>query len=213
LTARLRRAAACAAGLVVVSALVQSGATRGIDRFSLDWLRPLSGNTWILLALPAGAIPAVVIVFVLAVVVWRRDGWRAAWPWPAVVTVSLVAEVAGKQWISQIRFADPERIASVLSLHGSFPSGHVCRALLLATTVVWLWPRLRPVAGAFVAYMVVVVLVTGMHVLTDVAGGLLLGGGLALVAWELAERGRPAPPPGSAEGDQVGRGVRSMSSA
>lgn len=214
MTVRLRGAAACAAGLAVVAALVQARATRGIDRFSLDRLRPLPGDGWQLLALPADAVVAVVLVLVLAALVWRRDGLRPAWPWPAALAVSLAVEVAGKRWISQIRFADAERIGSLVSLHGSFPSGHVCRSLLLAGMAVWLWPRLRRPAIAFVAYMAVVVVLTGMHVPSDVAGGLLLGGCLLLLAWELAARGRPrAPEPPGSGGVRAGEAARSIRSA
>ena len=168
----------CVAGLVVVAVLVQSGVTRPLDRYTLDHLQPLSSGSWSDLAVPADPFVAALLVALGTSLVWRRRGWAAAWPWPVALAASLVIEAAGKAWVAQIHFADPERVLDLVSLPGSFPSGHVTRAVILAGLAGALWPRLRLWPAVFVAFMAVWVVVSGMHVITDVAGGLLLGGAL-----------------------------------
>lgn len=78
----------------------------------------------------------------------------------------------------------PEDIM-VLSDAGSFPSGHVANAATIAVTLgiifsrVWVWA-----AGA--AYTVLMLLsrtYLGAHWLSDTLGGLLIGAGVAVIAW------------------------------
>jgi len=189
---------ACGVGLALLAVLVQAGVTHSLDRYTLDHLQPLATGSWSDLTLPADPLVAAVAVAAGTVVLARRDGWRRAWPWPAALLLSVAVEAAGKEWVSQIPFAAPERVLDLFSLPGTFPSGHTARAAILAGLVCALRPRLWRWAVGSAAFVAVWVVVSGMHVASDALGGLLLGAGLAL--WALREgdagarRGAARPP-------------------
>jgi undecaprenyl-diphosphatase len=75
---------------------------------------------------------------------------------------------------------------AIPSFHGSFPSGHTIRALLVATLVIAFRPALRAPALVWFVGAVVALVVVAAHTPSDVLGGLLVG--LALV---LAVRAAP----------------------
>jgi membrane-associated phospholipid phosphatase len=81
----------------------------------------------------------------------------------------------------------PTRVASWMDSHGSLPSDHSALAFALAAGVVILSPRLGAVAVAYVTLFTVAPrLVLGLHWVTDVAAGAVLG---AVTTWMLT---RPA---------------------
>jgi undecaprenyl-diphosphatase len=77
------------------------------------------------------------------------------------------------EWGSIYRRADPH----------SFPSGHAARAALLATLVTaWGPPWLRPVLLLWAPAMSLSRVILGLHYLSDVVGGILIGVAAA-AAW------------------------------
>jgi undecaprenyl-diphosphatase len=73
----------------------------------------------------------------------------------------------------------------VTSDFGSFPSGHVANAAVMAATLAIIFPRVW-LWAAGVAYTVLMLLsrtYLGAHWLSDTIGGLLLGAGVAVVLW------------------------------
>jgi undecaprenyl-diphosphatase len=143
-----------------------------------------------------GGLFGVVIVptcTILALLLFRR-------PWGALYYALAAALSAGVVQALKLTVgrARPEDIL-VHSDLGSFPSGHTANAATIAVTLgiiflrTWVWA-----AGA--VYTVLMLLsrtYLGAHWLSDTAGGLLLGAGLAVVVWApfaykvLAERSRP----------------------
>jgi len=64
----------------------------------------------------------------------------------------------------------------IAAFDSSFPSGHALRAVLVAFAIARSWPRVRPLAVAWVVASVVLLQLAGWHTPSDLAGGLLLGG-------------------------------------
>jgi membrane-associated phospholipid phosphatase len=62
------------------------------------------------------------------------------------------------------------------AFESSFPSGHTLRAVLLAATAGAVRPGARLWLAAWAAAVLVLLEVDGVHVPTDIAGGLLLAG-------------------------------------
>jgi membrane-associated phospholipid phosphatase len=63
----------------------------------------------------------------------------------------------------------------------SYPSGHTIRALFVAAVIAYVWPLLRGVAVLWSLAVVGLLEVAGTHTPTDIAGGLLVAGGLLLL--------------------------------
>jgi len=81
----------------------------------------------------------------------------------------------------------------------SFPSGHTA-ALCAAATVVWVcYPRLRPLCVLLVAVLVVGLIGSNFHFVSDIIAGGFLGTTVALVALRLAGLS-PAKPPVDPDG-------------
>jgi hypothetical protein len=70
----------------------------------------------------------------------------------------------------------------IVAFNSSFPSGHTLRTVLVAIAVSSRWPRARPFAAVWAVAALVLILLAGWHVPTDIAGGIvlaLLGAGCA----------------------------------
>jgi membrane-associated phospholipid phosphatase len=234
----MRRAGYLAAAFAILTIVVAAHVLRPVDRWGIDHLQPfgrddvagtiapalpqralrpiLDGErspaqaAGAIAFAPADSISAVVLAAVAAAILLRRGRpWYAAGIWIAAVGVGLAVEGAGKLLIPQIQFSPPSTTFGI-TLDNTYPSGHSMRAAIVASMVTALWPRLRPLAIAWVVYVVAVLELGGLHVISDVAGGLLIGGALACAAVALQSGGRAAlqasepshlrPPAGAADG-------------
>ena len=129
-----------------------------------------------------GLAPSAVILVAAAALMLRRQGrQRAAAAWTAAVLAGLAVEGAGKALVDQIQYGPPSIVFGV-TLHGSYPSGHTIRSVILAALGATLWPRARPWLIAWVVFVTAVLEVGGLHVPTDILGGFLAGGALACAA-------------------------------
>jgi undecaprenyl-diphosphatase len=188
--------------VIAVGALI---AFRPSEPFALDvrWMNEVIEHREPYWTIPAllmdflgGGLFGVVIVptcTILALLLFRR-------PWGALYYALAAALSAGVVQALKLTVgrARPEDIL-VHSDLGSFPSGHTANAATIAVTLgiiflrTWVW-------AAGTVYTVLMLLsrtYLGAHWLSDTAGGLLLGAGLAVVVWApfaykvLAERSRP----------------------
>ncbi len=178
-----------AAGFVVVTLLVEIRATAGVDRFGTDHLQSLSGTDWEYLTTPGDLLVASALMAAGMVVLVCQGRRRLAKTWLAVSAVAVGVEFAGKLLIDQPRTVAPDRVADLITLSGSYPSGHVLRVVLLAGMAFTLWPRIMPLLVAWSLFTAVWVVITGMHSVSDAIGGVLAG--LALAAYATATTGRP----------------------
>jgi membrane-associated phospholipid phosphatase len=148
-----------------------------------------------------GSFPGVVTILAVvagAILVLRREARHGLW---------LVVEVAGAVAMYQSLKAildRPRPLGGLVETTGSaFPSGHATQGIaffgLLAVVLLAVVPgRARiPAAGAAAVLGVLSGLsrvYLGVHWLTDVAGGFLLGGAWLSILMLARARARPAPP-------------------
>lgn len=138
---------------------------------------------------------------VLAIVLWRRGHGRLALYVVAARVGALVLSQGLKLAVDRARPAFDDPVATALG--ASFPSGHALGSAAFWTTLAVLaLPHVRRPRSLLAGAVLVAVLVAasrvllGVHYVSDVTGGLLLGLGWAAVCTavfvaERAERGRP----------------------
>lgn len=168
-------------------------------------------TTWRAIALVGGSITLGVVMLAGCVVAWRRAGGR----WLTFLVMSYAGVEllfwSTKAWVDRPRPPVSLHLATVGS--PSFPSGHTAVATAVGASLLVAASRtrrlrLRRAAVVGLVALPVVVgtsrLALGVHWLTDVVGGALLGLGwvLALAALLIPARdagadspGRPSPPP------------------
>jgi undecaprenyl-diphosphatase len=145
-----------------------------------------------------------VVAGVLALVLWRRGHRRLALYVVAARVGAIVLSQGLKHLVDRARPVFDAPVAEALG--PSFPSGHALGATVFWTTcAVLLVPRLRRPLLLLSGAVLVAALVSasrvllGVHYLSDVTGGLLLGLGWAAVCTavfvlERAERGETVDP-------------------
>ncbi|MCZ1011036.1 phosphatase PAP2 family protein [Streptomyces lydicus] len=168
------------AGTLHRTAVTAPGATRIVRVFS-DWI----WDPWTMRAVLAVAV---------GLLVRRGEGRLALWVAATALTGTGLQQVT-KALVGRDRPAWPDPVAS--ADYAAFPSGHALSALVAGALVLWLLrlagarPLWRRSARAVVTVSVVGVSFTrlylGVHWLSDVVGGWLLGG--ALVAGSVAVYG------------------------
>jgi len=206
----MRLALALLAAFVVLTGLVAAHAVRPIDRYAIDHLMPyasdsvagtiapsepenavnpivhghrsLAQSIAALAFAPADSISALLLAGAATAVIRRRRGpWRAGLVWFAAILAGLAVEGLGKLLVPQIQFTYSSVVLGV-KIDGTYPSGHTLRSVIVATMIASLWPRVRPLAVAWVLYVTAVLELGGLHVPSDIAGGYLIGGALAAAA-------------------------------
>ena len=177
------------------------------DRDVSAWAeRAVSGSSTLLhvaqaVTLLGDPVGITVVAAVLALVLWRRGSGRLALYVVAARVGALVLSQGLKHLVDRARPVFDAPVAEALG--PSFPSGHALGSAVFWTTcAVLLVPRVRrPVlllAGAVLVAVLVAAsrVLLGVHFLSDVTGGLLLGLGWAAVCTavfvlERSEQGEP----------------------
>jgi membrane-associated phospholipid phosphatase len=170
-----RLTAALGGAFLVLTLLVQTGATATFDRRLEPHVAPLADGDWNILVIVADPVVTVAIFAAGFIVLRRRGRSGAAWAWCLALAAGMAIEVLFKAVVEQIPFAAEERVLDLFSLTHTYPSGHAMRAVLLAGLGVALVPRLARLWIACAGFVAVWVVVSGMHLVTDAMGGVLLG--------------------------------------
>lgn len=194
------------AGFIALSWLVVSGACTRIDQYALDhwmahvgtgsthnsvWLvlRPYPGggsasetvfNVW---TFPASVLVSGAVLALCCVVLARRGRRRAALAWAVAWLVANGLEVVGKGLLHRPALStvvNGMRL-QVVAFETSFPSGHTARALVVAFMLAAVWPRIAWAAGLWAVVTCVLLVVSGDHTPSDIAGGVLAA--LLVVTW------------------------------
>ncbi|MGH2935138.1 MAG: phosphatase PAP2 family protein [Gaiellaceae bacterium] len=192
-------AAAGAAAFAALAVLVAAGTLTSFDQWAIDHampaadfapgkptltraLIPLWHEQWHsagsaaadVFTLPAYVLPATAIVALACLRLRRRRAVLLA----AAFAIGNAVEVLTKDLLT--RPALHWHALQLVGFDNSYPSGHTLRAVLVATAVGSAWPRRRGVAVVWAVCALVALEVAGLHVPTDIAGGLLLAGALVL---------------------------------
>ena len=183
------------------------GPLLGLDRDVSAWAeRAVSDSTALLrvaqaVTLLGDPLGITVVAAVLAVVLWRRGQGRLALYVVAARVGALILSQGLKHLVDRARPVFDTPVAEALG--PSFPSGHALGSAVFWTTcAVLLVPHVRRPVLLLAGAVLVAVLVSasrvllGVHFLSDVTGGLLLGLGWAAVCTAVfvldrAERGEP----------------------
>jgi membrane-associated phospholipid phosphatase len=202
-----RRNSALAAAYAALAVLVATGATNGLDQWSVEHLMPGLGDATVapttteaivpllhaawdtplaalgnVITLPAQAVIGSVLAAACLLVLVRRGRTHAALAWAVAWIATNAIEVLCKSVLSRPLLHHDG--APLWAFQSSWPSGHTLRSVLLAAIVAAVWPKAGRWIAAWAAASLVLLEVDGYHVPTDIAGGLLL----ALLAVRLARR-------------------------
>ena len=203
------------AAFVVLGVLVQATDFDRLNSFAVHHLQPIADGAGhprlndlaLAVVLPAAPIMSGLIIAAMATSLWARGRRREAVAWPFAFCLALVVEVVCKLLIQQHRSGVWHGFG--LTFDSSFPSGHMLRAILVAGTVSAVWPWLRPLLAAWCLAVAVCLLIAGVHLPTDIVGGILAG--MALASAANAARVTPwtSPPSPSSSGRAAAdRGLR-----
>jgi membrane-associated phospholipid phosphatase len=200
--------AALAALVTALAVLVDGGRLTSLDRFARAHLAPLQagpagrgrGQPLQLIAgvtdaaiTVAGIAVSVILVALAARRLIRQGRGRTALLWVSALTAGFAVEVLGKALVSQQQ-PDHRVICRGLGAGGfdaSFPSGHALRAMLLAGVATALWPHLKGRFIAAAAAVSIALQLNGIHALSDICAGLLVGAALWLAVEEISRRQPP----------------------
>jgi MYXO-CTERM domain-containing protein len=177
-----------AAGFIVLAVLVQATDFDRLNSFARRHLEPLAegrghprlNNLAEAVVSPAAPTTAALLILVVAALLWIRRRRLEAIAWPAALAAGLLVELVSKVLIDQHRSGVWHGFG--LTLDSSFPSGHMLRAIVLAGAAAAVWPRSRIWLAAWCAAVAISLQLSGWHLPTDIAGGVLAGLALAAAA-------------------------------
>lgn len=180
-------------GVGFIAHLARTGSA--VDHRVLDWVvaqrsAGLTGIATVITDLGSPAAIALIAVGAAALIWVRTRAARPAIVVVATVGVASVVSTLGKGVVGSHR--PPASVQLLTETDHSYPSGHVTgTAALLGILAVVVGARsghtVRLLVGAAVATFVVAAtrLYLGVHWLTDVSGGFLLGSAAVLLGWAL----------------------------
>lgn len=181
-----------------------AGAGTSLDHALLDWLAAHRGAGFTAIAIAVTTAGSPPVITVLALLAGALLWWRRRAVLPALVVVGTLAAAASVSTVTKIAVGShrPARALQLVpELDMSFPSGHVTGTLALAGIVAVAVGQGRGRAahvllGVGVAAVTTLIALTrlylGVHWLTDIGGGVLLGGAAVLLGSAVPGFGTPS---------------------
>jgi membrane-associated phospholipid phosphatase len=193
-------ACALALGALVTDLVVGHSLGRG-DADVARWFAERRTPTWSDLSLVGSYLAETVTVFAIAGIAVVVLAWHRCWPQCALLVVTMIVEagvyLVATYFVSRNRPA-VGRLENLIN-SDSFPSGHTAAALALygsLAIIVWSLTRTPLWRGLFLVLAVVVPILVaasrlyrGMHNVTDVLCGALLGAGSIAVGYVAVRAG------------------------
>ncbi|NMN99035.1 phosphatase PAP2 family protein [Antrihabitans stalactiti] len=190
----VRIAALIAVFVVLAIHVARSGWLTGADTATLDWFLAHRSAVWTTLAVAVTTVGGPAGVALVATVIAAAVGWQRRAIGPALLVLSPVALAAAASTLIKLavgRDRPPVSAHLMTETDFSFPSGHVTATTALVGAVllvIWIEPahstrtrstglRIAALCAGVVAVVAVMVtrLYLGVHWLTDVCAGALLG--------------------------------------
>lgn len=193
-------ACALALGAVVTHFVVGHSLGHG-DHDVARWFADHRTDTWNSVSHVGSYFAETVTVLIVLAVALLVLAIRRAWPQAGLLVIAMAAEggmyVVATYFVSRNRPAVPRLEQLIVS--DSFPSGHSAAAMALYGSlciVVWSLTRSRVWRAVFLALAIVAPIIVatsrvyrGMHNVTDVISGVLLGAGCIAVAFVAVRAG------------------------
>jgi membrane-associated phospholipid phosphatase len=198
------------AAFVALGFAISVGVLRGFDQWSVDhvmiwvgagqpsWistnlplfpsgyhpLHPFGALAVNVVRLPASVGPWMLLYGAALALLLRRGLRTATVAFAGIGAAGVVIELGGKHLVerSPVTLTVGSSVGQVDALTASFPSGHMLRGVLLAGVLAFLWPRLFPLLVAWVALLGPMLVLGGVHLPSDVLGGLVIAIALVVTA-------------------------------
>jgi len=196
-----------------LAALVASGAATQLDQWAADHAMPLAGassspptalesivpllhapfhpigvGVAVIVTLPGQVVFSLLLVAVAGWRLWTRGQVEAAVCLTAAWFVAVAVELVFRHTLTRQPLY--RHGVHLIGFDSSWPSGHALRCTLVAAALATAWPRLRVPLAIWLAAVVVLLVVGGLHTPTDVVGGLLLATSAVAVAIAVERSGR-----------------------
>jgi membrane-associated phospholipid phosphatase len=198
---------------VALAGLVASGATTHLDQWAADHAMPLAGGfssppTTLesivpllaapfhpigvgvaqVVTLPGQVIISLLLLLAAAWLLWTRGRIEAAVCWTVAWFIAVLVELVFRHTLTRQPLY--RHGVHLVGFDASWPSGHALRCALVAGALATAWPRLRIPLAIWLAAVVVLLELAGLHTPTDLVGGLLLATAAAAGAVAVGRSGR-----------------------
>jgi membrane-associated phospholipid phosphatase len=149
---------------------------------------PLGVGVAEIVPLPGQVVFSLLLVLAAAWRLWTRGRVEAAVCWTTAWLVAVAVELVCRHTLT--RESLYRHGVHLVGFDSSWPSGHALRCALVAAALAAAWPRLRIPLAIWLAAVVVLLELAGLHTPTDIAGGLLLATAAAAGAVAVERSGR-----------------------
>lgn len=198
---------------MALAGLVAAGATTHLDQWAADHAMPLAGGfssppatlesivpllhapfhpigvgVAQVVTLPGQVIFSFLLVLAAAWRLWTRGRVDAAVCWTVAWFVAVLVELVFRHTLTRQPLY--RHGVHLVGFDASWPSGHALRCALVAGALATAWPRLRIPLAIWLAAVVVLLELAGLHTPTDLVGGLLLATAAAAGAVAIERSGR-----------------------